>query len=151
MLCTTDNALVAATLRELFGQKSSSSELLDLNFLYAKKWAPYKQEIAVMVICLAVIDCKVRRYPAVTAIQKNSIIWVVLAPARNVLDNMWAKCEEVARKVAASLGNSAPGVFRVELFVTSSGQVTLNKVAPRPHNTGHYTQDACTVSQFNHL
>jgi phosphoribosylaminoimidazole carboxylase (NCAIR synthetase) len=50
-------------------------------------------------------------------------------------------------------------VFGVELFLVNSGRkdggdldVLLNEVAPRPHNTGHYTQDACAVSQFeNHL
>jgi phosphoribosylaminoimidazole carboxylase (NCAIR synthetase) len=52
---------------------------------------------------------------------------------------------------------SYAGVFGVELFVLSANDtgmsgVLLNEVAPRPHNTGHYTQDACAVSQFeNHL
>jgi phosphoribosylaminoimidazole carboxylase len=46
----------------------------------------------------------------------------------------------------------ASGMFGVELFVTKNGSVLLNEIAPRPHNTGHYTQNACTVSQFeNHL
>merc|ERR1711937_730201 len=61
-------------------------------------------------------------------------------------------CEKMARDAIASLGTGASGVFGVELFVTREGNVLLNEVAPRPHNTGHYTQDACTVSQFeNHL
>merc|ERR1719246_148077 len=55
-----------------------------------------------------------------------------------------------------SLGEGATGMFGVELFLvnTKGGgmDVLLNEVAPRPHNTGHYTQDACAVSQFeNHL
>ena len=71
---------------------------------------------------------------------------------RNVLDNVRAECKEVARKAVALLDHGAFGIFEEDLFVTSSGQVTLNKVAPCLHNTGHYTQDACAVSQFkNHL
>ena len=43
-------------------------------------------------------------------------------------------------------------VFGVELFVTKDNEVFLNEVAPRPHNTGHFTQDACVCSQFeNHI
>eukprot|EP00541_Cyclophora_tenuis_P016853 CAMPEP_0116557040 /NCGR_PEP_ID=MMETSP0397-20121206/9021_1 /TAXON_ID=216820 /ORGANISM="Cyclophora tenuis, Strain ECT3854" /LENGTH=340 /DNA_ID=CAMNT_0004082457 /DNA_START=74 /DNA_END=1096 /DNA_ORIENTATION=- len=58
----------------------------------------------------------------------------------------------MAKRAIDSLGAGASGVFGVELFVTLDGKVLLNEVAPRPHNTGHYTQDACAVSQFeNHL
>ena len=49
-------------------------------------------------------------------------------------------------------GSACCGIFGVEMFVTKTGAVLLNEIAPRPHNTGHYTQDACYVSQFeNHL
>ena len=59
-------------------------------------------------------------------------------------------------KAVDSLGEGATGVFGVELFLAKKPcgdlEVLLNEVAPRPHNTGHYTQDACAVSQFeNHL
>jgi len=59
-------------------------------------------------------------------------------------------------KAVSSLGDGATGVFGVELFLVNTPgggvDVLLNEVAPRPHNTGHYTQDACAVSQFeNHL
>ena len=40
------------------------------------------------------------------------------------------------------------GVFCVELFLMSDGRLLINEVAPRPHNSGHYSLDACTVSQF---
>ena len=126
MLRGTDDALVAAALRELFGKKLSLSELLNPDLLYAERWVPYKQEIAVMVVRLAVGDCKVWSYLAVTAIQKNSICRVVLALARDVLDNVRAECEEVARKAFAFLGNVASSLFGVDLSDTSSGQVTLN-------------------------
>ena len=56
------------------------------------------------------------------------------------------------RHIVNSPPHTAVGIFGVELFLCRDGTVLLNEVAPRPHNTGHYTQDACAVSQFeNHL
>ena len=52
----------------------------------------------------------------------------------------------LARAVVESL--EGVGVFCVEMFVMANGQLYVNEVAPRPHNSGHYTIDACTVSQF---
>jgi phosphoribosylaminoimidazole carboxylase len=97
-----------------------------------------------------------RAYPATTAIQTDSICRVVLVPARNVPAAIRHKCENIAMKAVNALGDGATGMFGVELFLVQNGEdemdVLLNEVAPRPHNTGHYTQDACGTSQFeNHL
>lgn len=77
-------------------------------------------------------------------------------PARNVPARIRHKCEEIAMRAVDSLGDGATGMFGVELFLVNKDggdlDVLLNEVAPRPHNTGHYTQDACATSQFeNHL
>merc|ERR1719446_1209027 len=58
------------------------------------------------------------------------------------------KIQEVATKAIKGLGGSAAGIFGVELFVFEDGSVTLNEVAPRPHNSGHYTMDGCSCDQF---
>ena len=117
--------------------------------LYAEGWVPFDCEVAVMVVRSAATGTTTS-YPAVNAIQQDSICRVVLAPARNV--SVRQACQDIAMQAIASLGDGASGVFGVELFVTPEGAVLLNEVAPRPHNTGHYTQDACAVSQFeNHL
>lgn len=61
------------------------------------------------------------------------------------------RCVEALDKAArdASPGSAgAVGVFGVELFRTRDGRVLVNEVAPRPHNSGHFTQDACAASQF---
>mmetsp|Transcript_8802 Transcript_8802/g.16065 ORF Transcript_8802/g.16065 Transcript_8802/m.16065 type:complete len:602 (+) Transcript_8802:94-1899(+) len=127
----------------------------DLNdALYAEGWIDFHSELAVMVVRSTTGET--RAYPATTAIQVDSVCRVVLVPARNVPADVRHKCEEIAMKAVNSLGDGATGVFGVELFLvnTSGGgmDVLLNEVAPRPHNTGHYTQDACAVSQFeNHL
>ena len=106
-------------------------------------------EVAVMVVRSTTGE--VRAYPTVTAVQKDSICKAVLAPALCSAQTR-KKAEEVASKAISSLGDGATGVFGVELFLCKDGSVLLNEVAPRPHNTGHYTQDACAISQFeNHL
>lgn len=124
--------------------------------LYAEGWINFHSEVAVMVVRSTTGET--RAYPATTAIQTDSICRVVLVPARNVEASIRRKCEEIAMKAVDSLGDGATGVFGVELFLVkkdgSSGEldVLLNEVAPRPHNTGHYTQDGCATSQFeNHL
>eukprot|EP00536_Pseudo-nitzschia_multiseries_P012146 jgi/Psemu1/31056/gm1.31056_g len=140
---------IAEAMEKLGCQKDSSSNTsLDL---YAEGWINFECEIAVMVVRSS-NGVDTDSYPAVNAIQQDSICRVVMAPARHVSADIRMKCEEVAREAITSLGKGASGVFGVELFVTKEGNVLLNEVAPRPHNTGHYTQDACAVSQFeNHL
>jgi len=122
--------------------------------LYAEGWINFHCEVAVMVVRSTTGET--RAYPATTAIQTDSICRVVLVPARNIPANIRHRCEEIAMKAIDSLGDGATGVFGVELFLAHKDgggmDVLLNEVAPRPHNTGHYTQDACAVSQFeNHL
>ena len=137
-------------LRQLgLSDPSSSSEPF---FLYAEGWIDFVCEIAVMVVRSPCSTTKC--YPAVNAIQHNSICRVVLAPVRSIAPQVQAMAEALAIRAIDSLPGEEGvcGVFGVEMFVTSSGQVLLNEIAPRPHNTGHYTQDACYVSQFeNHL
>lgn len=119
--------------------------------LYAEGWIDFEGELGVMVVRSAASEETIS-YPCVNAIQENSICRVVLAPAREVPSHLRERCEELARKAVHSLGAGASGVFGVELFVTKDEKVLLNEIAPRPHNTGHYTQDACLVNQFeNHL
>eukprot|EP00934_Nitzschia_sp_Nitz4_P003403 Nitzschia sp. Nitz4//scaffold15_size197535//31319//33079//NITZ4_001558-RA/size197535-processed-gene-0.57-mRNA-1//-1//CDS//3329537655//3393//frame0 len=134
---------IAAALSSL-GVKDESH--LDV---YAEGWIDFSMEVAVMVVRS---PSDTRSYPAVSAIQQNSVCRVVLAPARGLSSHVRDTCEEVARKAVESLGAGATGVFGVELFVTKDETVLLNEMAPRPHNTGHYTQNACMISQFeNHL
>jgi 5-(carboxyamino)imidazole ribonucleotide synthase len=60
-----------------------------------------------------------------------------------------AEAEAIARRVAGALG--LVGVLAVEMFVTRDGKVLVNELAPRPHNSGHWTIDACVTSQFEQL
>lgn len=147
-LQSSDEASIHEALRKLGVPDFTSNEL----GLYAEGWVDFDCEIAVMVVRSSVGAAATRCYPAVNAIQQDSICRVVLAPARCISENTRAIAETLAVAAIDSLPAGASGVFGVELFVTKAGTVLLNEVAPRPHNTGHYTQDACVVSQFeNHL
>jgi len=135
------------------GAATSNDSKLDL---YAEGWCDFQSELAVMVVRSTTGET--RSYPAVNAVQTDSVCRVVLAPARNTSQDVRRRCEEMATEAVGSLGDGAAGVFGVELFLVGRKDagggvdVLLNEVAPRPHNTGHYTQDACAVSQFeNHL
>jgi 5-(carboxyamino)imidazole ribonucleotide synthase len=70
---------------------------------------------------------------------------MLLAPAR-IPHDMAQAAQRLAEKTVQALGGA--GVFGVEMFLTREGELPVNEVAPRPHNSGHYTYEACVVSQF---
>ena len=76
---------------------------------------------------------------------RNGILDVCIVPAR-VSPSIVRQAEDVAAKIATKLEYC--GVLAVEFFVTRDGRLLVNEIAPRPHNSGHYTIDACTTSQF---
>ena len=88
---------------------------------------------------------EVRSYPTVETIQKDSICHRVIAPA-DAPSTSLAAAGAIASKAVASF--SGGGIFGVELFLLPDGSVLLNEIAPRPHNSGHYTMDACHTDQF---
>jgi 5-(carboxyamino)imidazole ribonucleotide synthase len=76
---------------------------------------------------------------------KNHILDLTLAPAPLPLETL-AEATRLARHIAESL--SLIGLLGVEMFVTATGTLLVNEIAPRPHNSGHWTLDACPASQF---
>ncbi len=146
---------------------NSATDQLDL---YAEGWIDHVCEISVLVVQSTVANIPPLSYPPVTTIQQDSVCRVVLAPAPNLSDAISKECQRIAQRAIQALGASttststtsttttttslapAAGIYGVELFVTRDHQVLVNEIAPRPHNTGHFTQDACHVNQFeNHL
>ena len=111
--------------------------------VYAEKWVPFTKELAVMVARSASGD-DVRAYPVVETIQSDNICHVVLAPAQ-ISDEVCERAQALARATVGALEGA--GIFGVEMFLTESGEVLLNEVAPRPHNSGHYTIEACETDQ----
>ncbi|KAL1341759.1 phosphoribosylaminoimidazole carboxylase, chloroplastic isoform X3 [Arachis duranensis] len=111
--------------------------------LYAEKWAPFVKELAVIVARER--NNSISCYPVVETIHRDNICHIVKAPA-NVKWKIRERAAEVACLAVRSLEGA--GVFAVELFLTDDGQILLNEVAPRPHNSGHHTIESCYTSQF---
>lgn len=84
-------------------------------------------------------------YPVVQNIHQNHILHTTIAPAP-VSKNIRQKAKEIAIKIADAL--DLQGILAIEMFLTKSGQILVNELAPRPHNSGHWTMDACVTSQF---
>ncbi|KAE8449412.1 hypothetical protein EG329_008313 [Mollisiaceae sp. DMI_Dod_QoI] len=119
--------------------------------LYAEKWANFKMELAVMVVKTedgtSIDGSATVAYPTVETIHEDSICKLVYAPARGVSTKIQHEAQELARKAVGSLWGK--GVFGVELFLMEDGELIVNEIAPRPHNSGHYTIEACpTFSQY---
>jgi 5-(carboxyamino)imidazole ribonucleotide synthase len=104
---------------------------------------------------LAVIVARNRRgetalYPCVETVQENHICRYVIAPAPDVSEALRARAQELARAAVEAI--EGVGVFGVEMFLTENDEIIYNEIAPRPHNSGHYTIEACYASQFeNHI
>ena len=103
----------------------------------------FEKELAIMVARSQ--SGEIALYPVVETEQIEQICRRVVAPAR-----ISQKATDEVRAIATQLMNSlgVVGVFGIELFLTKTGQVLINEVAPRTHNSGHYTLDACQTSQF---
>lgn len=88
-------------------------------------------------------------YPVVETVQRDHVCHVVKAPAP-VPPEVAARAAEVAQRAVAAVG--AVGSFGVEMFLKRAGEIVVNELAPRVHNSGHYTIEACRCSQFeNHV
>lgn len=89
-------------------------------------------------------------YGPVHNAHKNHILDITTAPATNVSDEIVAEARGMAESIAEEV--DLQGILTLELFVTKDGELLANEIAPRTHNSGHYSMDACEVSQFeNHV
>jgi len=84
--------------------------------------------------------------PVQQNLHRDGILAVTRVPAPDVAPAVAAAALDAARRVAASIGYV--GVLCVEFFLLEDGNLVANEMAPRPHNSGHYSVDACDVSQF---
>lgn len=135
--------------------------------LYAEKWANFTAELAVMVVKTeddtGQWEEATVAYPVVETIHEDSICKLVYAPARNVSSQVMQEAQNLARHAVAEFWGR--GVFGVEMFLLDDGKfkistsmmgtnthilgkLLVNEIAPRPHNSGHYTIEACSTSQY---
>jgi len=96
------------------------------------------------------IEGEMKCYPVVEMLfdERVNICDSVMAPAR-ISKEIEEKSLEICKKSIEAL--DGVGIFGVELFLTKSGEIQVNEIAPRPHNSGHYTVEACATSQFEQI
>ncbi len=109
-----------------------------------EKFVPFLKEISVL--CSRSIDGSTRAFPISENIHANNILFMSIVPAR-IPAIAEKQAIEIAHKVASNL--RFVGVIGVEMFYTIDGDILVNEIAPRVHNSGHYTIEACTTSQFD--
>ena len=111
--------------------------------LLVEEFVPFDRELAAIAARSA--NGEIAIYPIVETQQENQVCRLVIAPADISLE-VKAEAEAIARTLLNSL--QAVGVFGIELFLTADNQLLVNEIAPRTHNSGHFTIDACKTSQF---
>lgn len=121
----------------------TAARLLRYGSCVLEAWIPFEKEISIVVA--RNLDGQVETFPVAENVHVNNILHTTIAPA-NVTDDVHEEAEEIAKKLADVLQLS--GVLAVEMFVTNSDAIYVNELAPRPHNSGHFTIEACSISQF---
>lgn len=114
-----------------------------LDELLVEAFIPFERELAVMVA--RGLGGEVRLYPVVETVQVEQVCRRVLAPAM-IGDAVAAEVGAIATTLITAL--DGVGIFGIEFFLTADGRVLVNEIAPRTHNSGHYSLEACDVSQF---
>jgi phosphoribosylaminoimidazole carboxylase, PurK protein len=125
---------------------------------YAEEKVDFEKEIAVVVVRSP--DGRSAAYPCVEMVfdPRVNLCDSVLAPAR-IAPELRAEAERIALAAVAAIcsaseksgspASGSAGVFGVEMFLTKGGSILVNEIAPRPHNSGHFTIEACASSQFD--
>ena len=118
--------------------------LQDLPYpLVAERMVDFERELSVMVV--RGMDGTVRCFDTVENRHRDGILDITLAPAP-VMPDLAVEAQQIASKIATELG--LVGIMGVEMFHAADGSLLVNEIAPRPHNSGHWTMDACLIDQF---
>lgn len=111
--------------------------------LVLEQFVPFVKELSV--IAARSPRGEIKTFPVAENIHIDNILHVSIVPAR-VEEQVQREAERLAARIAEGL--EAVGLLAVEMFLTEDGELFVNELAPRPHNSGHYTMEACTTSQF---
>ena len=115
--------------------------------LMVESFVPFIKELAVMVARSR--NGEILTYPVVETVQKDHICHIVKVPA-GVDEDVSKMVATIARQAIEAVDGI--GIFGIEIFFLEDKSVLINELAPRPHNSGHYTIEACITSQYeNHL
>ena len=136
-----------ATARSVDELKSAWTQLADENGILIEAWVPFKRELSVLVARTP--KGKYVTYPVAYTEQKDHRCHAVEVPV--VIDQS-VKRQALETGIKAVEAVNGVGLTAVELFELEDGTIYINELAPRPHNTGHYSIEACYTSQFeNHI
>ncbi|RTR25764.1 5-(carboxyamino)imidazole ribonucleotide synthase [Robertmurraya yapensis] len=122
---------------------ASAQEIIESAVCVLEQWIPFEKEISVIVVRNPKGETAV--FPVGENIHKENILHETIVPAR-IERKPQKDAIELAKQLAQSL--KLVGTLAVEMFLTATGQIYINELAPRPHNSGHYTIEACETSQF---
>jgi 5-(carboxyamino)imidazole ribonucleotide synthase len=132
-------------IKDAIALASLYSRYPDTPFLL-EEFIPFDRELAI--IAARGVTGEISIYPLLETQQEDSVCRRVFTLS-NVPENIARTCEAIAHKLLASL--DAVGVFAIELFVTAESKILVNEIAPRTHNSGHLTIEACATSQFSQI
>jgi 5-(carboxyamino)imidazole ribonucleotide synthase len=132
----------AAALTAFWQQVKLPASEPDQAFL-VEKFIPYQQELAI--IAARSVTGEIVTYPIVETQQEQQVCRRVIVPAA-ISDAIATQIAAIAQRLLTEL--AAIGVFGIELFQTADGKLLINEIAPRTHNSGHFSLDACPTSQF---
>ena len=129
-------------------QKIENPDRIDISTLAGRKgilekWIDFDCELSV--VCARGVDGQLSTFPPAENIHHRHILDYSIAPAR-LPEPLQREATDIAKSLAKDL--EVVGLVAVEFFLTTSGRLLVNELAPRPHNSGHYTFDACITSQF---
>ena len=111
--------------------------------LMVERYIPFKKEISI--IAARSLDGEMEVYPVGENDHKNNILYETKVPAE-ISDKLKNEAEDFAKEVLEVF--EGVGIFCVEMFVTEDNELLVNEIAPRPHNSGHYSIEGCVTSQF---
>ncbi|HHY73742.1 MAG TPA: 5-(carboxyamino)imidazole ribonucleotide synthase [Bacillus bacterium] len=131
-----------AVIRNL-SDTTEAEQLLSRGACVLEKWLSFEKEISVIVT--RSVSGEVSTFPVAENIHVDNILSQTIVPAR-ITDDIAKKATEKAVNLAKSI--NMVGTLAVEMFLTKSDDIFINELAPRPHNSGHYTLNACETSQF---
>ena len=114
--------------------------------LIVEQFVPFKMEMST--ICARTASGQTVTFPPSENINRNHILDISIVPAR-IPDSVIENARLLAADIAVQL--EVVGLVAVEMFVTKENEILVNELAPRPHNSGHYTMDGCDTSQFEQL
>ncbi|MEE1616866.1 5-(carboxyamino)imidazole ribonucleotide synthase [Brachybacterium sp. J153] len=112
--------------------------------LLAEELVPFVRELSAQVARRP--DGEAVAYPVVQSLQKDGVCYEVVAPAPGLDEAAQERIQSLALAIAEDLG--VVGMLAVELFETADGTVSVNELAMRPHNTGHWSMDGAVTGQF---